>query len=126
MTDQPDTLIPPPNGERVTQAQLYKALYDLDQGLSRRHTTVLDTMNEIRSTISSVSHGVNILGEAYRQHTADGHPQINREATIREEIKLDTRKAALGAAALGVLTAIVTGLVKLVDYLFAIIHTPTS
>ena len=45
MEDKDESSVAPPNGERVTNSQLYKALYELDQGLSRRFTTMLDAIN---------------------------------------------------------------------------------
>ena len=35
----------PPNNGRVTQAMLYRALHRLDEGLTRRFTTLLDAIN---------------------------------------------------------------------------------
>jgi len=44
--------VAPPNGNgKVSTAELYKALYDLDQGLSRRFTTVLDAINDGRNDL---------------------------------------------------------------------------
>ena len=44
--------VAPPNGNgKVSTAELYRALYDLDQGLSRRFTTVLDAINDGRDDL---------------------------------------------------------------------------
>jgi len=44
--------VAPPNGNgKVSTAELYRALYELDQGLSRRFTTVLDAINAGRDDL---------------------------------------------------------------------------
>ena len=93
-----------PNGEKVTQAQLYKGLYDLDQGLSERFTVVLEAINGLRSD--------------YRQHTADGHPFTQRAEVIKEEIKLDAKKAAIVAALLTVMGIIIASVGDVIARLF--------
>ena len=86
--------VQPPNGDKVTQAMLYQALYDLDQGLGKRFTSIADS--------------INLISEAIQNHMKDGHPFTDRAAVVKEEIKLDTRKAAVVAALLGVGTVSLT------------------
>ena len=83
----------PPNGDRVTQAALYKALYDMDQGLSRRFTVFLEIVAGLR--------------EDLEEHRADGHPKARREETVRAEINLDAKKAAVAAGLIAFATAAV-------------------
>ena len=52
MENECESSIAPPNGNgRVSTAELYRALYELDQGLSRRFTTVLDAINAGRDDL---------------------------------------------------------------------------
>ncbi len=51
MEDKDESSVAPPNGKKVSSAELYKALYDLDQGLSRRFTTVLEAINAGRDDL---------------------------------------------------------------------------
>ncbi len=67
MEDKDESSVAPPNGKKVTSAELYKALYDLDQGLSRRFTVILDAINAGRDDL-----------EDHRKN--DGHGS-NKKAT---------------------------------------------
>ncbi|KKM03713.1 hypothetical protein LCGC14_1771690 [marine sediment metagenome] len=52
MENKNESSVAPPNGNgKVSTAELYRALYDLDQGLSRRFTTVLDAINAGRDDL---------------------------------------------------------------------------
>lgn len=93
--------ISPPNGDRVTQADLYKALYNLDQGLSERYTSIA---SDIREGVSLVRQ----LRQDFEKHREDGHPSYDRSSIVKEEIRLDAKKAALGTALLGFLTISMT------------------
>jgi hypothetical protein len=97
----PECNVSPPNGERITQATLYKALYDLDQGLSSRLTTILDVVVCAQDAALQ-------LREDFEAHREDGHPQNRQAETVREEIKLDTKKAAIVASVLTLLTVVTT------------------
>mgnify|MGYP001587213736 CR=1 FL=1 len=92
--------IPAPNGERVTNLALYEALYKLDQGISERFTELIVGQNQLRRD--------------FERHREDGHP-ITSQA---EQIKLDTKKAAIGAGLLGLLTVIVAVAGKIIDLAF--------
>ena len=56
-----------PNGKKVSQAELYKALYQLDQNVAEAITAVHDSINNLR--------------ESFEGHRADGHP-YTREAEV--------------------------------------------
>jgi hypothetical protein len=105
-----DTVLTPPNGERVTQAVLYKALYDLDQGLSSRFTVVMDA-------ILSTERQATQLRSDFEGHRQDGHPHTARAEIIREEIKLDGKKAAVAAGFLAVMAAAFTVMAKTLEVL---------
>ena len=57
-----------PNGKRVTQAQLYKALYQLDQNVAEAITAVHDAITNLTGSFES--------------HRADGHP-FTQEAKVQ-------------------------------------------
>ena len=99
--------IAPSNGDRVTQATLYKALYELDQGLSRRFTVFLEVVAGIQEDVSHVR-------DDFETHREDGHPKAQYEETVRAEIGLDTKKAAVIAG----LAAFATSVVLLVAKFF--------
>lgn len=92
----------PPNGHEVTTGELYAALYTLDQRLADRDTVLMGQLGQLRTDFSN--------------HTQDGHPFTDRAAVVKEEIKLDAKKAGVFAALITVagavvsfVTAIVTG-----------------
>ena len=76
-----ESTLEPPNGERVTQATLYRTLYEMDQGLGRRFTAFLEIMVGLR--------------EDFEEHRKDGHPKVQREETVRERLKLEAKQVAL-------------------------------
>lgn len=89
MTESNDGSVAPPNGNgKVSTAELYKALYNLDQGLSRRFTTVLDAINLGREDLD--------------EHKARPHVVDNKKVA-----------AAAGGGILGVITIAATILAKL-------------
>ena len=94
----------PPNGGMVTNAKLYEALYALDQRLADRDTVMLGTINRQR--------------EDFSNHIQDGHPFTQSAEIVKEEIKLDAKKAGIVAGALALMVAL-SGLVSaVIDKLF--------
>lgn len=97
--------VTPPNGDRVTQAQLYQALYQLDQNMAEAFTEVHGALNDIRGDFST--------------HTADGHPYTQKAEVVKAELRLDGKKVALRtgvlalAATLGAITLKVLELLPL-------------
>ena len=81
-----------PNGKKVTQAQLYKALYQLDQNVAEAITAVHDAIN-------------NLTG-SFEEHRSDGHPYTDRAAVVKEQIGLDAKKAGLATGILAVAATI--------------------
>jgi len=73
--------VAPPNGHKVTNAELYKALYDLDQGLSRRFTAVTESINGVRADISA--------------HIRDGHAGV-AEAIARKADRTEVSEVVDG------------------------------
>lgn len=73
----------PPNGHAVSNAELYKALYTLDQRLGERDTALLTLIGGVRTDFSN--------------HAKDGHPWNQQAERVREEIKLDAAKAGVAA-----------------------------
>ena len=89
-----------PNGETVTQGQLYEALYRLDQNMAEAFTAVHEALNDVRG--------------ALEKHREDGHPFTQEAKVALARHGLDGRKVAfrtgilalaatLGAIALKVL-----------------------
>jgi hypothetical protein len=112
-TESPPTFEPvlaPPNGERVTQALLYKSLYELDQGLSERFTTVMDAI------LGAQDLAVQLRAD-FEGHRNDGHPFNQRAEIIKEEIRLDGKKAAIAAGVLAVMAAAFTVVAKTIEVL---------
>jgi hypothetical protein len=97
-----------PNSDRVTQAVLYKALYELDQGLSDRFTTVMDAILSAQALATQ-------LRADFEVHRIDGHPYNQRAEVIKEEIKLDAKKAAVVAGMLATMTAAFTVVAKILE-----------
>ena len=106
----PIPTIPPPNGERVTQALLYETLYTLDQALAARFTAIMESITSVGRQVQGVTSDL-------ASHKADGHPFTQKSETIREEIRLDTKKAALAAALVAALTVILSKLPDFLQYL---------
>ena len=102
----PECNIAPPNGERVTQATLYKALYDLDQGLNTRLTAILAVVVGTQDVSGQ-------LREDFEEHRKDGHPQNQRAEVVKEEIKLDAKKAAIVASLITLVTVATTLVINL-------------
>lgn len=100
-TPQFEPTISPPNGERVTAAALYKALYDLDLGLSARQTVILEAINDGADRTAQ-------LRTDLETHRSDGHPYTVRAEIAKAEMKLDAKKAAVLGALLTLTTAVVT------------------
>ena len=100
MDSNTDVNVTAPNGERVTLGKLYQALYDLDQGISERFTELIVGQNQLRRD--------------FERHREDGHPIVSQA----EQVKLDTKKAAIAAGLLALLTAIATVAGKFVDIIF--------
>ncbi len=69
-----------PNGKKVSQAELYKGLYQLDQNVAEAITAVHDALNGLR--------------ESFEGHRADGHPY-----TKAAEVKLAEHKVTGGVIA---------------------------
>ncbi len=92
-----------PNGKKVTQAQLYKALYQLDQNVAEAITAVHDTLNGLR--------------ESFEGHRADGHPYTDKAEVVKEEIRLDAKKAGLATGILALAATIGAATVKALDLL---------
>jgi hypothetical protein len=105
-TDETPGTLAPPNGGAVTNADLYRTLYELDRGLGERFT--------------SLGNSINGVGERITQHIKEGHAEIEREISqkadkatvaelvdgwtfIRRLIQLSTSKPGLAiiAAILG-------------------------
>ena len=95
--------VTPPNGDRVTQAQLYQALYDLDQNMAEAFTQVHEGLNDLRGDLSN--------------HAADGHPYTQKAETVREEIRLDARKMGVLGGLLAIAATLGGLLVKALDLL---------
>lgn len=102
-----NSYVTPLNGERVTSAMLYKALYDLDQGLAARFTS-------INSSINSASEAIADVRIRFASHASDGHPYTQRAEIIKQEITLDAKKTAVVAALLTIVTTALTILTRLV------------
>jgi hypothetical protein len=109
MSDQPDVGLdgvvgldhPATKNGRVSRADLYEALYDLDVGIGKRFTAVLEAINNGNDRQVQ-------LREDFESHRDDGHPFTDRAGIAKEELKLDAKKAAVGAALLTLLTALAT------------------
>lgn len=69
-----------PNGERVTQGQLYKALYQLDQNMAEAFTAVHEALNDVRG--------------ALEKHREDGHPYTQVAEVALAKHRLDGKKVA--------------------------------
>ncbi len=69
-----------PNGKKVTQAQLYKALYQLDQNVAEAITAVHDAIN-------------NLTG-SFEDHRKDGHPFKQEAQVALAKHGVDGRKVA--------------------------------
>lgn len=83
----------PPNGHNVTTAELYEALYNMSQRQDQQHTVTLGLVSGIRQDLSA--------------HTKDGHPYTQRAEVIKEEIKLDAKKAGIVTGLLAVAAAVI-------------------
>ncbi len=85
-----------PNGKKVTQAQLYKALYQLDQNVAEAITSVHDAIN-------------NLTG-SFEEHRKDGHPFTRVAEVALAKHGVDGKKVAFRtgilalAATLGAVT----------------------
>jgi hypothetical protein len=101
--------VDPPNG-RVSQRDLYKALYDLDQGLGERFTSMYDGMNDIADRLYQ-------LRADFEGHRGDGHPFTQKAEIVKEEIKLDAQKAAIVTAFLGLIAALGAGATELFRFI---------
>ena len=72
--------IPAPNGERVTQAQLYTALYQLDQNMAEAFTAVHEGLNDLRGS--------------FENHRSDGHPFTRQAEVVLAKHGVDGKKVA--------------------------------
>jgi hypothetical protein len=93
--------IEPPNGHSVSNAELYKTLYLMDQRLAERDTALIGMVGTLRTDFST--------------HTKDGHPFTQNAEVIKEEIKLDAKKAGLVAALLAFATFCASGISAVLD-----------
>jgi len=93
--------LPPPNGGAVTNSQLYKALYTLDQRLADRDTALITMIGRQR--------------EDFSRHTEDGHPFTKKAEIVQEKIKMDGKRAGVLAALLGLVTLLGSRLWMLLD-----------
>ncbi len=69
-----------PNGKKVSQAELYKALYRLDQNVAEAITTVHDAINGLR--------------DSFEGHRADGHPYTKEAEVKLAEHRVDGKMVA--------------------------------
>ncbi len=90
-----------PNGKKVSQAELYKALYQLDQNVAEAITAVHDAINGLR--------------ESFEGHRADGHPYTDKATIIKEQIGLDAKKAGLATGILAVAATFGAAAMKALD-----------
>jgi len=89
--------VTPPNGESVTLTQFYREFWRQDISLTERFNIIFVDLLQLRRD--------------FEAHRVDGHPFTDRAGVVKEEIKLDARKAAVVAAFLTVIAA-VAGLVS--------------
>jgi hypothetical protein len=92
----------PGKSGRVTMADLYSALWELDRGLSNRFTSIQDSINEVGRRITTHE---------------ESHNNIHLRQTVDSQIKLDAKKVALGGAVITgftVISAMTAALGKLV------------
>lgn len=95
--------IPAPNGERVTQAQLYTALYQLDQNMAEAFTAVHKGLNDIRGD--------------FEKHREDGHPFTKVAEIALAKHGLDGKKVALRTGVLALAATSGAVLLKLLEIL---------
>lgn len=96
MTSTPP--LSPPNGHSVSNAELYNALFQMDQRLGERDTALLTLIGGIRTDFST--------------HTQDGHPWNQAAEVEREKAKVDMRRMGIVGALLALAT---TGLAFILD-----------
>ena len=93
--------VSPPNGNNVTNAELYKTLYQMDQRLAERDTALISMVGGLRTDFSN--------------HAKDGHPWTQTSEVVQEELRLDAKKAGVVAAVLAFVTGVATTLAAVID-----------
>ena len=103
------TTIPeqPSNG-RVTQGELYKALYSLQEQLAETHRSITRGVDGVVDRVQGID-------EKLDRHLADGHPRVNEIQA--EQIKLDAKKAGIAAAFLAAIASLGAGALELFRFL---------
>ena len=91
--------VAPHNGKRVTTADLYRALYELDQGLSRRQTVIFEAINDGADRAAQ-------LRTDFEGHREDGHPFTGLARIEQSRLSLSIKKVGLTAAIVTFLTAL--------------------
>ena len=101
--------VPEINGRKVTQADLYKALYDLSGQVGERFNRVEDLI---------IDNGKSILMTTglLDAHRSDGHPFTQTAEIAKAELKLDTKKAALAAVVIAFLGSLGAAAMRLLEH----------
>lgn len=84
---------------RVTTASLYDALFQLDKGISERFTSIQDSING--------------LHERMTVHEREHNSEL-ASVTVDKQIKLDAKKAGIGAAIASSLVVLLAAIKELI------------
>ena len=109
MSESNGGVIPEANGKKVTQADLYKALYELSGQIGER-------FNRVEDLIIDNSKSILMTAGLLDAHRADGHPFTQAAEIAQAKLKLDTKKAALAAVVVAFLGTIGAAAIKLIEY----------
>ncbi len=95
--------LPAPNGDRVTQGQLYEALYQLDQNMAEAFTAVHEAINDTRG--------------AFEEHRKDGHPFTKVAEVALAKHGVDGKKIALRSGLLALAATLGAVALKVLEVL---------